>query len=390
MGVVRTAERRKAELEELHREIVRTISLTTKGGKWKKEGHDNFVIEEPAEENNKLVCVTSGISLLGFAIVNRLLSRGYLVRIVLESQGSPFHFSVLSKYQLLITNRSHLLKVWIGFIYSMIAVEDLERLGEMGAGENCKRISVMMAQLTNLESLCEVFSGCSGVFHTSSYVDPAGLSGYSKHMADLECTAAEKMIEACARTESVRRCVFTSSLLACVWQANDNHLDRPRLLDESCWSDETLCRDKKLWLALGKTKAERAVWRIAQEGDVKLTTICPALVTCPQLSHRNSTATIAYLKGAKEMYRKRSLATVSVDLVAEAHVRVYETQGACGRFICYERVIDREEDAAQLVPQIATAESVGTQTSVESEPPLELSNSKLYRLMCPLSSCKKP
>ncbi|XP_068641767.1 cinnamoyl-CoA reductase-like SNL6 isoform X2 [Aristolochia californica] len=354
MGVVRTAERRKAELEELHREIVRTISLTTKGGKWKKEGHDNFVIEEPAEENNKLVCVTSGISLLGFAIVNRLLSRGYLVRIVLESQ------------------------------------EDLERLGEMGAGENCKRISVMMAQLTNLESLCEVFSGCSGVFHTSSYVDPAGLSGYSKHMADLECTAAEKMIEACARTESVRRCVFTSSLLACVWQANDNHLDRPRLLDESCWSDETLCRDKKLWLALGKTKAERAVWRIAQEGDVKLTTICPALVTCPQLSHRNSTATIAYLKGAKEMYRKRSLATVSVDLVAEAHVRVYETQGACGRFICYERVIDREEDAAQLVPQIATAESVGTQTSVESEPPLELSNSKLYRLMCPLSSCKKP
>ncbi|XP_068638710.1 cinnamoyl-CoA reductase-like SNL6 [Aristolochia californica] len=347
MGVVRTAERRKAELEEFHREIVRTIALT-KGRKWKEEDPDNCVREEPTEEKNKLVCVTSGISPLGFAIVNRLLSRGYSVRIALDNQ------------------------------------EDLERLREMEAGEKCKRISVVMAQFTNLESLCEAFSGCSCIFHTSSFVDPAGLSGYSKHMADLECNAAEKVIEACARIESVRRCVFTSSLLACVWQANDNHPDRPRLLDESCWSDETLCRDKKLWLALGKTMAERTAWRVANEADLKLATICPALVTCPEFSRRNFTATLAYLKGAKEMYRKRLLATVSVDEVAEAHVRVYEAQGACGRFICYERVIDRDEEAAQLASQMGTAESVGTQMSAESPPPFELCNSKLCRLMCPL------
>lgn len=66
-------------------------------------------------------------------------------------------------------------------------------------------------------------------------------------MADLEAKAAERVIEACVRTPSVRKCVFTSSLLACVWRQNyphDRHL--PTRLDENCWSDESLCRDKKV------------------------------------------------------------------------------------------------------------------------------------------------
>lgn len=33
------------------------------------------------------VCVTSGISFLGFAVANRLLSRGYTVRLLLDTQG---------------------------------------------------------------------------------------------------------------------------------------------------------------------------------------------------------------------------------------------------------------------------------------------------------------
>ncbi|KAG9449942.1 hypothetical protein H6P81_009907 [Aristolochia fimbriata] len=353
MGIVRTVEGRKAELEEFHRGIMRTVP---KARKWKEEDDDNYVgrdVVEPAadHESNKLVCVTSGTTLLGLAIVNRLLGRGYSVRITLENQ------------------------------------EDLERLTEMDDSENCSRISVVMTQLTKLESLCEAFSGCSGVFHTSSFIDPAGLSGYTKNMADLECNAAEKVMEACARTESVRRCVFTSSLLACVWQANDiHHPDRPRLLDESCWSEETLCRDNKLWLALGKTKAERTAWRVAREADLKLTTVCPALLTSPQSSNRNSSATLAYLKGAKEMFRKRLLATVGVDKAAEAHVRVYEAQEACGRFICYDRVIDQDEDATQLT---GTEEGVVSDMSGESQPLFRLSNSKLYNLLYPFSSCSR-
>jgi hypothetical protein len=36
-----------------------------------------------------------------------------------------------------------------------------------------------MAKLTDIESLQEAFQGCRGVFHTSAFIDPAGLSGYT-------------------------------------------------------------------------------------------------------------------------------------------------------------------------------------------------------------------
>jgi hypothetical protein len=68
-----------------------------------------------------------------------------------------------------------------------------------------------------------------------------------KHMATLEAQAAERVIEACVRTGSVRKCVFTSSLLACVWRQNNPHGRRcPTIIDESCWSDESFCRDNKV------------------------------------------------------------------------------------------------------------------------------------------------
>jgi len=44
-------------------------------------------------------------------------------------------------------------------------------------------------------------------------------------------------------------------------------------------------------------RAEKAAWRISDERGLKLTTICPALITGPEFCNRNPTATIAYLKG---------------------------------------------------------------------------------------------
>lgn len=38
---------------------------------------------------------------------------------------------------------------------------------------------VVMAKLNEVESLCDAFQGCCGVFHTSAFADPAGISGYS-------------------------------------------------------------------------------------------------------------------------------------------------------------------------------------------------------------------
>lgn len=53
----------------------------------------------------------------------------------------------------------------------------METSGEMRL--NNSLIEVVMAKLTEVESLTQAFDGCRGVFHTAAFVDPAGLSGYS-------------------------------------------------------------------------------------------------------------------------------------------------------------------------------------------------------------------
>lgn len=50
---------------------------------------------------------------------------------------------------------------------------------EERSNNNKNKLGAVVAKLTELESLVEAFDGCCAVFHTSAFVDPAGLSGYS-------------------------------------------------------------------------------------------------------------------------------------------------------------------------------------------------------------------
>lgn len=65
-------------------------------------------------------------------------------------------------------------------------------------------------------------------------------------MAEIEVRAAENVMEACARTSSIKRCVFTSSLSACVWQDNEQS-DHTPVINHGSWSTESLCKDKKVY-----------------------------------------------------------------------------------------------------------------------------------------------
>ena len=71
------------------------------------------------------------------------------------------------------------------------------------------------------------------------------LLGLQKSMADIEVKASENVMEACARTSSVRSCVLTSSLLACIWQ-DKSRGDLSSLVNHACWSDESVCIEKKV------------------------------------------------------------------------------------------------------------------------------------------------
>lgn len=321
------------------------------------------------------VCVTSGISFLGFAVANRLLSRGYTVRLLLDTQED------LEKVR----------EMGMLLLHDDDDDDDVEITNDYNINREWASATAVVADMMDVDSLCEAFAGCSCVFHTSAFTDPTGVSGYSKNMAEIEARTAKRVIEACVRTESVRKCVFTSSLLACIWRQNSPHNNRlPTIVDENCWSDESLCRDRKLWFALGKTMAEKAAWRAARGRDLNLVTLCPGLVSGPGFRRRNSTASIAYLKGAQEMFRDGMLATVDVNKLADAHVGVYEAMArtACGRYICFDRVIRRVEDVTELEQQLG----IPNRTSIASrsdQPPtwLELSKRKLSRLMSSSRRC---
>ena len=64
---------------------------------------------------------------------------------------------------------------------SFAVAEDLDKLREMEMfGENGRDgVWTVMANVMDPESLHRAFNGCVGVFHTSSLVDPGGISGYT-------------------------------------------------------------------------------------------------------------------------------------------------------------------------------------------------------------------
>lgn len=357
MGIVRLEETQKAELEEFRRILLSCAAVHRRKVDDGFRGQENAVPAGNGDVLDRLVCVTSGVSYLGIAIVNQLLVNGYSVRIIVDNE------------------------------------EDVEKLREMGnSGEmrlNNSFVEVVMAKLTEVESLTEAFDGCRGVFHTAAFVDPAGLSGYSKAMADIEVNASKNVIKACGLSPSVRHCVLTSSLLTCIWRENPPD-ETSNVIDHKCWSDESVCLNKKLWYALGKLRAEKAAWDIAKQSGLKLATICPGLITGSKFYERNPTFTIAYLKGAQEMYTYGLLATVDIDKLAKAHVRVFEDmkKTATGRYICFDQVIEREDEVEELARETGiNASSIAGGASCSNRPRYELSNAKLTRLMLRTRRC---
>ena len=92
MGFVRNDEIHRQELEDFRR------MLLASAGAYKVNAHEHRGEEGTRagkakigtaqdDEEEKLVCVTSGVSFLGLALVNKLLSRGYSVRVIVDSEG---------------------------------------------------------------------------------------------------------------------------------------------------------------------------------------------------------------------------------------------------------------------------------------------------------------
>ncbi|XP_073041009.1 cinnamoyl-CoA reductase-like SNL6 [Primulina eburnea] len=359
MGFVRLEETQKAELQEFRRMLLSCAAVHGRKDENGLKDRENALEGASGDDVllDKLVCVTSGVSYLGIAIVNQLLVDGYSVRIIVDNEED------------------------------VEKLKEMENSGEMRLINNI--VEVVTAKLTDVESLTEAFDGCRGVFHTAGFVDPAGLSGYTKIMSNIEVNASNNVIKACGISPSVRHCVLTSSLLTCIWK-DDSWDESFNRIDHKCWSDESVCMKKKLWYALGKLRAEKAAWEIAKEHNLKLATICPGLITGPKFFHRNPTPTLAYLKGIQEMYTKGLLATVDINRLAKAHVRVFQEmkKAACGRYICFDQVLDNIDGIEELARETGlNMSSIAGGASSSNGACFELSNGRLVNLMSRTRRC---
>ena len=96
MGIVKSEERTRAELDEFRRMLMASAGLHRRKDHQDQLNGAGDEIDRDNIERGGLVCVTSGLSFLGVAIVNRLLTRGYSVRIIVDNPGNQLTNSLFS------------------------------------------------------------------------------------------------------------------------------------------------------------------------------------------------------------------------------------------------------------------------------------------------------
>ena len=97
MGVVGTYEISRSELEAFHRNLVATAGIHRRKDDegLRKNNHFDSCLDDEDDKGTTLVCVTSGVSYLGLALVNHLLVLGYSVRITVDNPGWFFFLNFL-------------------------------------------------------------------------------------------------------------------------------------------------------------------------------------------------------------------------------------------------------------------------------------------------------
>uniref|UniRef100_A0A0C9QW34 cinnamoyl-CoA reductase n=1 Tax=Wollemia nobilis TaxID=56998 RepID=A0A0C9QW34_9CONI len=236
-----------------------------------------------------------------------------------------------------------------------------------------ERLTLFKSDLLDYDTLLHVIKGCHGVFHVASPVtdDPV-------KMVEPAVEGTRNVVDVCAEA-GVGRLVFTSSIGAVYMDPNR---DKDAVVDESCWSDLDFCKNTKNWYCYGKAVAEQTAWERAKEKGVDLVVVTPCLVLGPLLQPAPNASILhilKYLTGSAKTYANSVQAYVHVEDVAKAHILVYETPSAKGRYLCAESVLHRGDVVEMLVsmfPQYPIPTKCSDQVR-ERVKPYKLSNEKI-------------
>uniref|UniRef100_A0A9I9DZN6 NAD-dependent epimerase/dehydratase domain-containing protein n=1 Tax=Cucumis melo TaxID=3656 RepID=A0A9I9DZN6_CUCME len=262
--------------------------------------------------SGQTVCVTGAGGFIASWLVKLLLQKGYIVRGTVRNPDDRKN----------------------------------DHLKELDGAE--QRLTLYGADLLDFESLKAAIDGCDGVFHTASPVtdDPVNDRNqpYFRIIEKVEqAVLGTKNVIMAAAEAKVRRVVFTSSIGTIYMNPNRSP---DAVVDESCWSDLDFCKNTKNWYCYAKTVAEQTAWAMAKEKGVDLVVVNPMLVLGPLLQ-QSINASVAhimkYLTGSVKTYVNAVQGYVHVKDVAKAHLLVYETPSAFGRYICVETMLHRGE-----------------------------------------------
>ncbi|XP_071721993.1 cinnamoyl-CoA reductase-like SNL6 [Rutidosis leptorrhynchoides] len=288
------------------------------------------------------VCVMDASGRLGSGLVGRLLQQGYSVHAAVQNYGE-------------------------------------EQFDELSFDKKDK-LKIFYTDPFDYQSIADALKGCSGLFY--SYEPPHDQPNYDEFMAEMEARAAHNVLEACAQTDTIDKVVFTSSATAVVWRDDVKLLSSD--LDEKHWSDINFCRKYKLWHGLSKTLAEKAAWALAMDRGVSMISINAGLLLGTDVTLSNP-----YLKGAAEMYEDGVFVTVDLKFLVDAHINAFEDISSYGRYICFNHVINRHQDAMELAKMITPSDpSPPPQRSEEDIRiiPQKISNKKLNKMMVDFAS----
>ncbi|CAA2988727.1 cinnamoyl- reductase 1-like [Olea europaea subsp. europaea] len=185
-----------------------------------------------------------------------------------------------------------------------------------------------------------------------------------------------------AANAKVRRVVLTSSIGAIYMDPNR---DPEKVVDETCWSDLEFCKNTKNWYCYGKVVSEQAACDLAKELGVDLVVINPVLVLGPLLQPSLNASVLhimKYLTGSAKTYANSIQAYVHVKDVALAHILLFETPSASGRYLCAESVLHRGE-VVEILTKFFPEYPIPTKCSDEINPrkkPYKFSNQRLKDL----------
>ncbi|XP_047339767.1 cinnamoyl-CoA reductase 1-like [Impatiens glandulifera] len=291
--------------------------------------------------SGQTVCVTGAGGYIGSWIVKLLLEKGYTVRGTIRNLDDP--------------KNCHLRELY-------------------GAKE---RLNLFKADLLDYQSLLIAMNGCNGVFHTAFLMT----NSREEIMELVPDEGARNVIKAAVETK-VGRVVFTSSVGTVTMDPNRSP---NTIIDDSCWSDLQYCKKTNNWYCYGKMVAEKAAWEEAHERRMDLVVINPALVVGPSLQSKLSPSfnhILGYLNGYNKTYDNKVQSYVHVIDVAKAHILVYETPTATGRYLCGGSVLHRG-DVADILAKFFPEYPVPTKCMDYGESrvkPFKLSNQKLLDL----------